>query len=174
MNEIMQMKNQMNQMMQTIKQKDELINQQNMKLAQFGTSFGGTNNASNLNNMPNISTMNNIPNMQGMNNLQGQGFNNMNNIPGMNNMPNMQGINNLQGMNNINPMNNMNFLGNQPNQAGNPINNNGGFQYNFPQFKSNDTPNPSSQYPSNNKYNNKHTGRRISPFLSMNLNNKPF
>jgi hypothetical protein len=145
MNELMQMKNQMSQMMQTIKQKDELINQQNVKLSQVTSQYGVMNNSQGMNNM------------QAMNNLS---------MPGMNNMPQM---NNIQGMNNMNSMSNVNFLNGQQNPSANPSNNNAGFQYNnFPQFKSNDAPNPSYQLPQNNN-----SGRRISPFLSMNLN-KPF
>lgn len=75
MNELMQMKSQLSSMMSSLRQKDEIINQQNQKLNQFG--FGGNS----------MNTMN-----TNMNAYQNTGFLSGPNPNMMNNNP-MQGIN---------------------------------------------------------------------------------
>lgn len=79
MNDLMQMKSQLNEMMLSIKQKDEIINQQNMKLSQFTGGMNQMNMGMNMyQNIPNgfmSNNMSNVPlNIQaGQNNLQSYG-----------------------------------------------------------------------------------------------------
>jgi len=49
MNELMQMKNQLGQMMISLKQKDDIINQQNLKISQFNIN-NGNNGLQNIQN----------------------------------------------------------------------------------------------------------------------------
>ncbi len=158
----------MAQMMQTMKQKDDIINQQNIKLGQINSNFGGVNNPQTLNNingMSNLNGINNMNNQQAMNNMNG--MNNMNNQQAMmNNMNGMNGSNNLNGINN---MNNMGFPNIQNGNNPGP-NTNGGYPFSNFQFKANQNAGQSFQYAPNNNSSN---GRKISPFLSMNLN-KPY
>jgi hypothetical protein len=105
MNELMNMKTQLSQMMASLKEKDEIINQQNMKLNQFN---GGINMMGQMQGMDNpmMNGMSNIGNINGMNSM---GYGPQQQIPTPQGFlpPNMM---NNQGMPNLNNMNS-NFLG---------------------------------------------------------------
>ena len=86
MNELLQMKNQMSQLMQSLKEKEEIINQQNMKLGHMGPGIAGFNNFA-------AAPVGMGANMNGMNNMNGiNGMNPMSSINGMNSIPPSSGF----------------------------------------------------------------------------------
>jgi hypothetical protein len=105
MNELMNMKTQLSQMMASLKEKDEIINQQNMKINQYN---GGINMMGQMSgtNIPMMNGMNNIGNMNGLNHFE---FGSQQQVPPQQGLlrPNMM---NNQVMPNLNNMNS-NFLG---------------------------------------------------------------
>lgn len=107
MNELMNMKTQLSQMMASLKEKDEIINQQNMKINQFN---GGVNMMGQMPgmNIPMMNGMNNIGNMNGFNQI---GYGSQQQIPTQQGFlpPNMMNNQANQGMSNLNNMNS-NFL----------------------------------------------------------------
>lgn len=107
MNELMNMKTQLSQMMASIKEKDEIINQQNMKINQFN---GGINMMGQMPgmNIPMMNGMNNIGNMNGFNQI---GFGSQQQIPTQQGFlpPNIMNNQANQAMSNLNNMNS-NFL----------------------------------------------------------------
>lgn len=107
MNELMNMKTQLSQMMASLKEKDEIINQQNMKINQFN---GGINMMGQMPgmNIPMMNGMNNIGNMNGFNPI---GYGSQQQIPIQQGFlaPNMMNSQANQGMSNLNNMNS-NFL----------------------------------------------------------------
>ena len=107
MNELMNMKTQLSQMMASLKEKDEIINQQNMKINQFN---GGINMMGQMPgmNIPMMNGMNNIGNMNGFNQI---GYGSQQQIPIQQGFlaPNMMNSQANQGISNLNNMNS-NFL----------------------------------------------------------------